>query len=65
MGRRLLVMVVALAGCSRTFSGTAVQPNPLVNQHETLRDSEKITIVRGDMELEMPDDAVPMNVWAR
>ena len=57
LGLRLLVVVVALAGCSRTFKGTAVQPNPLVNQHETLRESEKITIVRGDMELEEPDPA--------
>ncbi len=54
----LLLVVVALSGgCSRTFKGTAVQPNPLVTQHETLRQSEKITIVRGDMELEEPDPA--------
>jgi hypothetical protein len=59
MGIRLLVVVVALAGCSRTFKGTAYQPNPLANQNETLRSSEKITIVRGDMELEMPDDPAP------
>jgi hypothetical protein len=57
LGRRLLVAVVALAGCSRTFSATAVQPNPLVNERETLRSSEKITIVRGDMDLEQPDPA--------
>ncbi|HSD86407.1 MAG TPA: hypothetical protein VLB44_02795, partial [Kofleriaceae bacterium] len=43
----------------RTFKGVAVQPNPLANQNETLRSSEKITIVRGDMELEMPDDPAP------
>ena len=59
MGRRLLVAVVALVGCTRTFKATAVQPNPLANQNETLRTSEKITIVRGDMELEMPDDPEP------
>jgi hypothetical protein len=59
LGRRLLVVVVALVGCSRTFKGVAVQPNPLANQNETLRSSEKITIVRGDMELEMPDDPAP------
>jgi hypothetical protein len=59
MGRRLLVAVVALVGCTRTFKATAVQPNPLANQNETLRTSEKITIVRGDMELEMPDAPEP------
>jgi hypothetical protein len=59
MGLRLLVAVVALAGCTRTFKATAVQPNPLANTNETLRTSEKITIVRGDMELEMPDDPQP------
>jgi hypothetical protein len=59
MGRGLLVAVVALAGCTRTFKATAVQPNPLANQNETLRTSEKITIVRGDMELEMPDAPEP------
>ena len=34
-----------------------MQPNPLVNPTETLRHSEKITIVTGDMELETPDAA--------
>jgi len=32
-----------------------VQPNPLANPTETLRSSEKITIVTGDMELNQPD----------
>lgn len=50
----VLVMAGTLAACNRTFRGVAYQPNPLVNQLETLRDSEKITIVRGDMELEQP-----------
>ena len=56
-GRQLLVAMVALAGCSRTFQATAVQPNPMANQNETLRTSEPITIVRGDMDLEAPDPA--------
>jgi hypothetical protein len=59
LGVRLLVAIVALAGCHRTFTGLAVQPNPLVNQNETLRESEKITIVRGDMELEAPQEPGP------
>jgi hypothetical protein len=59
LGLRLLVATVALAGCSRTFSATVVQPNPLANQNETLRVSEPITIVRGDMELELPEEAKP------
>jgi hypothetical protein len=60
-GFRVLVAMVATvagAGCSRTFRGVAVQPNPMANQHETLRSSEKITIVRGDMDLEAPEDAM-------
>lgn len=54
-----MVLVALAGGCSRTFKGVAYQPNPLVNQAETLRESEKITIVRGDMELEEPDAAKP------
>jgi hypothetical protein len=57
MGARLLVVVALAAGCSRTFKATVIQPNPLVNQNETLRESEEITIVRGDMDLEAPDPA--------
>ena len=57
LGIRLLVVLALATGCSRTFKGVAVQPNPLANQHETLRQSEKITIVRGDMELLEPDPA--------
>ena len=46
-------------GCTRTFRGKVVQPNPLAEPTETLRQSEKITIVTGDMELEKPDDPEP------
>ncbi|MFN0252371.1 MAG: hypothetical protein ACKV2T_36180 [Kofleriaceae bacterium] len=46
---------MAASGCARTFSGEAVQPNPLRNPTETLPMSEEITIVRGDMELDMPE----------
>jgi hypothetical protein len=55
--RGWLVLVVAaasLGACARTFSADAVQPNPLKNPRETLRQSEVITIVRGDMELNQP-----------
>lgn len=55
----VLGLVAAAAGCSRTFHGNAVQPNPLAKPTETLRSSEKITIIRGDMELEAPDEAAP------
>ena len=44
-------------GCTRTFAKEAVQPNPLVHPTETLRTSEKITIVTGDMDLEAPAPA--------
>jgi hypothetical protein len=51
----LLVMV----GCHRTFKGSTTQPNPLADPNETLRQSEKITIVTGDMELEAIAPAEP------
>src|ERR1043165_7455906 len=46
-------------GCTRTFRAEVVQPNPMVTPTETLRNSEKITIVTGDMELEVPYAAEP------
>jgi len=55
----LLVLVVLAVGCGRTFKGEAVQPNPLAEPTETLRQSEKITIVTGDMELSAPSEAEP------
>ncbi|MGE0870615.1 MAG: hypothetical protein AB7P03_18765 [Kofleriaceae bacterium] len=48
-------LAISSTGCSRTFSGSATQPNPLVLPTETLRKSETITIVRGDMDLESPE----------
>jgi hypothetical protein len=54
---RVLAVVMAAAGlmaCTRTFRAQAVQPNPLAEPTETLRQSEKITIITGDMELETP-----------
>jgi hypothetical protein len=54
---RLLVVALALTGgtaCTRTFAREAVQPNPLAHPTETLRTSEKITIVTGDMDLDQP-----------
>jgi hypothetical protein len=56
-GAWLVGAVVALgtvAGCHRTFHGSVSQPNPLLHPHEMLRESEPITIVTGDMELEAP-----------
>jgi len=51
-----VVAVGLAAGCTRTFRGQATQPNPLVQPNETLRDSEAITIVTGDMELNVPKE---------
>jgi hypothetical protein len=59
LGRRLILAALCVAGCSRTFHGSAVQPNPVAHPTETLRNSEKIRIVTGDMELEEPDRAQP------
>ena len=43
-------------GCTKTFRASTVQPNPLSEPTETLRHSEKLTIVTGDMELEKPEE---------
>jgi hypothetical protein len=48
----VLGFVVGASGCARTFKGTTTQPNPMAHPNETLRQSEKITIVTGDMELD-------------
>lgn len=57
MGVRWAFAALALAGCTTTFAKEAVQPNPLRHPRETLRDSEPIAIVTGDMDLEEPDPA--------
>jgi hypothetical protein len=51
-----LVLLAGLVagGCTRTFRTSTTQPNPLADPHETLRQSEKLTIVTGDMELDAP-----------
>jgi len=60
MGRSSLGFVVAAlatvgaVACSRTFSAEVVQPNPLAQPTETLRDSEEVAIITGDMELNVP-----------
>ncbi len=59
LGRAWLVVVALSAGCTTTFSGQARQPNPLADQLETLRTSEKITIVTSQMGLEVPNEANP------
>jgi hypothetical protein len=50
----IALALVAGAGCARTFRAQVSQPNPLVHPTETLRDSEQVEIVTGDMELERP-----------
>jgi hypothetical protein len=54
----LVGALVALGtlGCTRTFRGAVAQPNPLAAPTETLRDSEKVVIVTGDMELNVPKE---------
>lgn len=58
-----LVVTAAFAlgasGCARTFAAEVRQPNPLDAANETLRDSEPVVIVTGDMELEQPRDPEP------
>lgn len=53
----LAAVALAAAACSRTFHGEVVQPNPLAKPTETLRDSEVVRIVTGDMELNVPREA--------
>lgn len=53
----VVVAGVGLAGCSRTFSAQVIQPNPLAKPTETLRDSEPVRIVTGDMELNVPRES--------
>jgi len=56
-GLRIAVVVLTFAsaaGCHRAFHTSVVQPNPLSQPLETLRESERLTIVTGDMELSMP-----------
>jgi hypothetical protein len=55
----MVAMTIGWLGCSRTFHAEAVQPNPLAMPTDTLRTSEKLTIVTGDMELEAPDAPDP------
>src|SRR5688500_4521631 len=40
--------------CTRTFRASVLRPDPLAEPTATLRDSEKVTIVTGDMELNVP-----------
>jgi hypothetical protein len=46
--------VASTSGCARTFRAEVAQPNPMADAADTLRSSEKVTIVTGDMELEAP-----------
>ena len=52
------VVVASSAGCNRTFEAAAIQPNPILHPTETLRTSEKVTIVTGDIDLVRP---LPLN----
>jgi hypothetical protein len=49
-----LFAVAAAGGCGRTFKSQVTQPNPLTQPLDTLRVSEVIVIVTGDMELNVP-----------
>src|SRR4051812_2252348 len=54
MVARLVAFAVMATACTRTWQKEAVQPNPVLHPTETLRVSEKITIVTGQMDLEVP-----------
>lgn len=50
----IVVGLLLVSACTRTFSAEVTQPNPLAQPTETLRDSEEVKIVTGDMELNVP-----------
>ena len=52
--RRVCLLAIVLVACTRTFHGEAVQPNPVAQPLDTLRTSERITIVTGDVDLYAP-----------
>src|SRR5688500_1231768 len=59
MHARQMVLMVSAAlalggGCARTFRSAVTQPNPLIQPLETLRESEEVVIMTGDMELNQP-----------
>ncbi len=54
-----VMATMGAAGCARTFAAEVRQPNPLEAANETLRESEPIIIVTGDMELEQPREPEP------
>lgn len=47
-------VVCQLGACHRTLQQGVTQPNPLREPDETLRISEPVVIITGDMELEVP-----------
>lgn len=50
----LAASAVLASGCTKTFRGDIAQPNPLSTPTETLRESETVVIITGDMELRLP-----------
>lgn len=48
------VLVIVASGCAPVFKGEATQPNPIAEPTETLRISETIDVITGDMELSVP-----------
>jgi hypothetical protein len=66
---RIAVLVAGVAcglvACSPTFRGTVTQPNPVAAPNETLRTSETIDVITGDMDLNVPRapvDGVPVSL---
>jgi hypothetical protein len=49
-----VVAAGAVAACAPTFRGAVTQPNPVAAPTETLRTSEAIDVITGDMDLAVP-----------
>jgi hypothetical protein len=54
IGSIAILAALSAAGCTKTLRSSVSQPNPLLYPTETLRESEEIVIITGDMALERP-----------
>jgi hypothetical protein len=54
IGSIAILAALSAAGCTKTLRNSVSQPNPLLYPTETLRESEEIVIITGDMALERP-----------
>src|SRR5262245_20932379 len=59
------IVALAVGACSPVFRGAVTQPNPSAAPTETLRISEPVVVITGDMDLNLPAapaDGLPVAV---